>query len=113
MKKYPCIFFQVLDNSEVGALGAEDSVIEYEVLIRAIDRFGVDDTISYLTNLDAIASRIKTLFQKKCLTIYNLDDEEIGTVQTMRIQPFRDRYDDEDGTYLHLGGIFRCVINEV
>ena len=75
-ERYPYVYFSIQVPSEVGALGREDSTIEYEVKVVGVDR---NEEGSYMTNLNEISEEIKTALQNKCEAILDPSDRDWET----------------------------------
>lgn len=111
---FPFIAFNVMNQEDQYYNGAVRSIVESQVLIRAIDAFdtaNMSGDSTYSGAIQTIASRIDTLLHDKTIAIMD-GAVQVGTATITRVSPFRERYLDGSVEYRHLGGVYHINTNE-
>lgn len=99
--QYPFIIFQNQDIKDISAVGAYRLLVEYYVIIKAVDQ------VASYSSLEAIADRIEYLFHGT-----NGENEGIKVLFSKRERPFEMPEQDGEKQFRHLGGFYRFYVYE-
>ena len=99
--QYPFIIFQIQDAKDISAVGAYRLLVEYPVIIKAVDQ------VASYNALGTIADRIEALFHGT-----NGENEGIKVLFSKRERPFEMPEQDGEKQFRHLGGFYRFYIWE-